>query len=149
MQFFTAEANACRRLKRRGLLLTRFPEQIPASLPTGVHHANYVPLSEVLPHAAVLVHHGGIGTTAQALRRGCPQLVMPMTFDQPDNAVRIARLGVGRSLALSVFTADRVAEELEILMDSDNVAEACRSVACRFEETDPVTHTCEFIKAVA
>ena len=47
-------------------------------------HFDYTPLSHVLPGAAALVHHGGIGTAAQGLASGRPQLVMPMTFDQPD-----------------------------------------------------------------
>jgi hypothetical protein len=49
----------------------------------------------VLPHCAAIVHHGGVGTLAQGLAAGVPQLVMPMGFDQPDNATRSSALGVG------------------------------------------------------
>ena len=59
---------------------------------------DYVPLRRLLPHAAALVHHGGIGTTAEALRAGTPQLVVPLAHDQFDNAARVAALGVGASL---------------------------------------------------
>ena len=71
-EFFEAAVDACRRIKHRGLLLTRFPEQIPNVLPPGIHHSTYAPLSDILPHAAALVHHGGIGTAAQAMRAACP-----------------------------------------------------------------------------
>jgi UDP:flavonoid glycosyltransferase YjiC (YdhE family) len=63
-------ALALSRSGQRGILLTQFPEQLPATLPNGVRHFNYVPFSRVLPCAAAFVHHGGIGTTAQALAAG-------------------------------------------------------------------------------
>ena len=148
-RFFRAGADACRRLGRRGLLLTRFAEQIPDPLPFGVRHAEYAPFGSLLPRAAALVHHGGIGTAAQALRAGCPQLVMPMAFDQPDNAVRLQRLGVGSYLRPSRFTGMAVARELETLLGSEVVARACRAVARRFVGIDPVARTCDLIEAAA
>ena len=148
-RFFRAGADACRHLGRRGLFLSRFAEQIPEPLPPGVRHAEYAPFGSLLPRAAALLHHGGIGTAAQALRAGCPQLVMPMAFDQPDNAVRLARLGVGRYLRPSRFTGMAVARELAALVGSEDVARACRAVASRFEGIDPVTETCDLIEAAA
>lgn len=86
---------ACGRLGRRALLLSRYAEHVPAPLPAWAHHAPWAPLGQVLPRAAALVHHGGVGTLAQAFAAGVPQLVVPFGFDQPDNATRVARLGVG------------------------------------------------------
>ena len=149
VRFFEEGADACRRLRRRGLLLSRFAEQIPDPLPSGVRHAEYAPFGSLLLRAAALVHHGGIGTLAQALRAGCPQLVMPMAFDQPDNAVRLARLGVGRYLRPSRFTGLAVARELDELLGSEDVARACHAVASRFEGIDPVAQTCDLIEAAA
>ncbi len=146
-RFFQAGADACRRLGRPGLLLTRFPEQLPDPLPAGVRHADYAPLSRVLPRAAAIAHHGGIGTAAEALRAGCPQLVMPMTFDQPDNAVRLERLGVARTLWPGAVDGRGAARALDALLGSDDTRTACRDAARRFEGTDPVTRTCELIEA--
>ena len=148
-RFFQAGADACRRLGRRGLLLSRFTGQIPDPLPPGVRHAEYAPFGSLLPRAAAIVHHGGIGTAAQALRAGCPQLVMPMAFDQPDNAVRLERLGVGRYLRPSRFTGLAAARELDALLGSDDTARACRAVAGRFDGIDPVARTCDLIEAAA
>ena len=147
--FFAAAAEACRRLGRRGVLLTRFPQQLPTTLPAGVRHVAYAPFSAVLPHAAALVHHGGIGTAAQALAAGCPHLVMPMTFDQPDNAARLERLGVARSVRPAAFTGDAVARALDALLGSADVARACGEIAGRFAGIDPVTRTCELIEEMA
>lgn len=114
-----------------------------------MRHAEYAPFGSLVPRAAALVHHGGVGTLAQALRAGCPQLVMPMAFDQPDNAVRLERLGVGRYLRPSRFTGMAVARELDALLGSEDVVRACRSVAGRFVGIDPVAQTCDLIEAAA
>ena len=148
-RFFQVGADACRRLGRRGLLLTRFVEQVPRPLPSGVRHADYAPFRWLLPRAAAIAHHGGIGTAAQALRAGCPQLVAPMTFDQPDNALRLERLGVARTLRPAAFTARAAAGALDALLESDDTARACRAAARRFEGVDPVTRTCELIESAA
>ncbi len=98
-KFFAAAAQACALSGRRGILLTRFPKQLPAKLPEGVKHFDYVPLSGLLPRAAAMVYHGGVGTCAQALAAGIPHLITPMAHDQHDNASRVARLGVGVELS--------------------------------------------------
>ena len=69
--FFAASAEACRLSSRRGVLLSRHRDHIPADLPPGVVHADYAPFSELLPRCAAVVHHGGVGTCAQAWRPGC------------------------------------------------------------------------------
>jgi UDP:flavonoid glycosyltransferase YjiC (YdhE family) len=144
--FFAEAAEVCRLLGQRVLLVTRYPEQLPATLPQGVLHCPYMPFSQLLPRSAVLVHHGGIGTTAQALAAGIPQLVMPMSHDQPDNAARIARLGVGRSLPPKRFRAPAVARLLGELLGSPTVAARCKEVARNFEGADPLGEACRRIE---
>lgn len=60
----------------------------------------FAPFGPLLRHAAVLVHHAGIGTMAAGLRAGLPQIVFPSAHDQPDNADRLHRLGLAQVLAL-------------------------------------------------
>jgi rhamnosyltransferase subunit B len=144
--FFAEAAEACRLLGRRGLLVTRYPDQLPATLPDGVMHCPYIPFSQLLPRSAALVHHGGIGTTAQALAAGVPQLVMPMSHDQPDNAARVVRLGVARSLPPHRFKAPAVARLLDELVNSATLAERCREVARNFHGADPITEACRLIE---
>ena len=125
--FFAVSAEVCRRMQRPGLLLTRFPEQIPAHLPESVRHFQHVQFSSVLPRSAVLVHHGGIGTVSQALRAGIPQLISPGNFDQPTNAACACRLGVGSSIKREHYTAERVERKLQQLLADKSVRERCRS----------------------
>ena len=147
--FFRAAVDACRRLGRPGMLLTRFREQIPAELPEDVRHFDYVPFSRILPRAAAVVHHGGIGSTSQGLRAGVPQLLMPMSHDQPDNAARVARLGVGDWLPPATFRGPRVAAKLERLLASAEVKRCCADVAGRFAGVDPFAEACRVVEEIA
>ena len=147
--FFEASVDACRRLGRRGVLLTQFRDQVPAYLPDSISHFAYVPFSQVLPKSAALVHHGGIGTTAQALAAGIPHLVMPMAHDQPDNAARLVRLGVARSIRPRAYKAPEVAKSLAELLGSPAIAERCCKIARRFDDVDPLGEACRIIEQLA
>ena len=145
--FFQAAADACQRLGQRGLLLTRFPDQVPASLPDGVRHVDFVPFRWLLKRSALLVHHGGIGSMSQALAAGVPQVIMPMAHDQFDNVARVERLGVGRSLPMKRFRGPALAETIRGLLDDSAVAGRCRDVAARLADADSVEQACDEIEA--
>jgi UDP:flavonoid glycosyltransferase YjiC (YdhE family) len=128
-EFFEAAIDATARLGRRAILLTRFPQQLPTSLPEHVRHFEFVPFGWLLPRIGAAVHHGGVGSTAQGLAAGRPQLLMPLGFDQFDNAARVKKMGVGDWLLPRQFTGARVAERLGRLLESAEVAQACKRVA--------------------
>jgi rhamnosyltransferase subunit B len=147
--FFRSAVNACQRLGRRALFLTRFAEQIPANLPPTVRHFSYVPLAPLLPRCAALVHHGGMGTAAQAMAAGVPQLIMALAHDQFDNGDRIKRLGIGDWLTPRWFTGRRVARILSSLLESPSVRSACQAIAQRLELRDGMERTVTAIEAWA
>lgn len=148
-RFFASAVEACRLLGRRGLLLTRFSAQVPGDLPPGVRHAEYVPFGWLLPRAAALVSHGGVGTMAQALAAGIPQLVMPTAHDQPDNAERLLRLGAGAVLLPGRFRGPRVARALEALLRSEQIRSACREIADRMARSRPLEAACAVVEGMA
>lgn len=129
--FFAESVLACQQMGRRGLLLTQDAAQLPAPLPPGLAHFAYVPFGALLPRVAALVHHGGIGTTSQALLAGTPQLVRPMGFDQFDNAHHVMTLGVGRQLLPRRYRAPAVARTLEALLGDATLPARCAEVAQR------------------
>jgi UDP:flavonoid glycosyltransferase YjiC (YdhE family) len=146
--FFAAAIGASQALGHPAILLTRHRAQLPASLPPGVTHRSYIPLHELLPHAAALIHHGGIGTTAQGLAAGLPQLVMPMSHDQPDNALRLRRLGVGDALSPAQFTGPRVAAALDTLLRSETTLTRSRELAAQCDP-NALDHTARAIEDAA
>ncbi|MBY0526425.1 MAG: glycosyltransferase [Gemmataceae bacterium] len=147
-EIFAESVAACRTLGRRGILLTRFKEQLPANLPDGIRHFDYLPFGELLPRVAALVHHGGIGTLAQALAAGIPQLVVPFAYDQPDNAARLERLGVARTVPHDTYAASLVAPALRELLDSPAVASQCRVLAQRLRDARPLEEVAQALEAL-
>jgi rhamnosyltransferase subunit B len=130
-EFFQTAANVCEQLGRRGVLMTKYPDQLPKRLPASVRQFGFVPFSKLLPRAAALVHHGGIGTCGQGLACALPQVVMPMAYDQLDNGTRLARLGVGAVVPQEKFKTTRVAATLGAMLNSAEVLERCREYASR------------------
>jgi UDP:flavonoid glycosyltransferase YjiC (YdhE family) len=145
-RFFQESVMACELLGYRGVLLTPYAEQIPPTLPATVLHADYVPLGRLLPRCRALVHHGGIGTLAQGLSAGVPQLVTPMAFDQFDNAERLYRLNVGRSFRPNTYEASAVAGALADLTTNPRVAAACNRVAALVRNDRPLGVACDEIE---
>jgi UDP:flavonoid glycosyltransferase YjiC (YdhE family) len=144
--FFDAAVGTCKLLGARGVLLSRRREHIPPNLPPEVLHVDYAPFSELLPRCAALVHHGGIGTSSQAMAAGIPQLVTPMAHDQPDNAERLRRLFVAHSLPAKRFKPKRAAPLLVDLLGSPVVRKAGATVRKRMQDADGIGRTCDLIE---
>lgn len=126
--FYITSVNAALQLKTRAILLTGdVPEQrLPNPIPDNVLLLDYLPHSFIFPRAAAIVHQGGIGTTARALHSGRPQLVMPYSHDQFDNAHRVKKLGVGTKIFRQSYTADNCSRSLHSILAPGPVAGAKR-----------------------
>jgi rhamnosyltransferase subunit B len=145
-QFFRDCIEACQLLGQRGILLTQHPEQLPAELPEGIQHFSYLAFSKVLPRALALVHHGGIGTTAQAIAAGIPQVIRPMAHDQPDTAARVEKLGIGANLSPKKFNAASLAEKINTLITSQAVLDRCKVYAEKIHPDQSLSDTCAIIE---
>ncbi|WP_371831826.1 glycosyltransferase [Massilia cellulosiltytica] len=141
--YFRDAAAAATRLGRRAIFLTPHREQVPADLPPSMLWQDYVPLRALLPQAAALVHHGGIGTTAEALRAGTPQLVVPLAHDQFDNGARVTALGVGASLPAGRLNERRLVRALDGLLAAPGLAARTRAVAARFPPGGGIDKVCD------
>jgi rhamnosyltransferase subunit B len=138
-QFFAVAQAACHRLGRRAIFLTKDRTQITAQLPDSILWQAYVPLAALLPRAAAIIHHGGIGTTAEALRAGTPQLITPFAWDQFDNGARIAALGVGQVIPARKLHPRTLARSLNALCNSESIRAQCARQATHFDSPyDPV-----------
>jgi UDP:flavonoid glycosyltransferase YjiC (YdhE family) len=117
-QFYEISAQAAKLLGARAVLLIGDdPRNRPKEpLPDSICIAHYAPYSVLFPRVELVVHQGGVGTTAQCLRAGRPMLIMPYSHDQPDNARRMRRLGAARSMQRASYTAKRVASVLRTML---------------------------------
>jgi UDP:flavonoid glycosyltransferase YjiC (YdhE family) len=147
-RFFQTAVDVCQMLGRRGVLLTKFPEQLPTALPPTMVALSFEPLRTLLPRCAAFVHHGGIGSSSQGLAAGVPQLVRPLAFDQPDNAARLERLGVAEVLGPRAFTTQRASAALERLLTDMAVAERCTELAARCDGGAARRAACDVLESL-
>jgi rhamnosyltransferase subunit B len=147
-EFFVCALAAVEKLGRRAIFLTGERNQVPPRLPVSVLWQPYVPLSALLPHAAALVHHGGIGTTAEALRSGTPQLIAPFAWDQFDNGARVASLGAGMMMGARRMRPIALQHKLGALTNRDTFRARCSLLASRFTPAHDLTALCRKIEQV-
>ncbi|HEU4579862.1 MAG TPA: nucleotide disphospho-sugar-binding domain-containing protein [Polyangiaceae bacterium] len=128
---FFAQAQRCRALLDRPAVFLSPRHAAQSIREDQILSLDYADLSVLLPHAALLVHHGGVGTTARALEAGIPQIICPHGYDQPDNAARIVDLGVGAVADVSDSSAEVWANAGRELLESESVAATLRVLSIR------------------
>jgi UDP:flavonoid glycosyltransferase YjiC (YdhE family) len=143
--FYEESAKAAKILGLRAVLLIgRDPRnRLRVTLPEGSIAEEYAPFSELFPRAAAIVHQGGAGTTAQALRAGMPMCVVPFSHDQPDYARRCERLGVARVVPRGSYRARRVARKLEWLLSEPGCRAAANLIALEIAGEKGVSAACD------
>lgn len=146
--------NCLRRgLKRRGkkrleCLTSSAPRRLESWPRAEVECSAYTPFRRLLPQAAAVVHHGGIGTCVASLAAGIPQVIVPLAFDQFDNAERSERLGVARRVPRLWFRPKRVARLAEELMNSKETAARCRRWQAKMDSEAALQRACEALEGL-
>jgi rhamnosyltransferase subunit B len=144
--FLGAAVAACKSLGIRSVLMCHDRSQVPASLPRSIHTMQYAPFSWLLPRSRALVHHGGIGSCAQALQAGIPQVTVPRGYDQFDNTWRIERLGVGRGISHRGLDGGSLAATLGQVLSDEGVARAARTVQTRMDPVAGRDKVCDVVE---
>ncbi|MGA8162820.1 MAG: glycosyltransferase [Acidobacteriaceae bacterium] len=149
--FYEQSAAAAERLGQRAVLLVGADDRnLPKrKLPDTICVARYAPYSKIFPRASVLIHQGGIGTTAQALRAGRPMLVMPYSHDQPDNARRVRRLGLAEVLSRKAYKAQPAAELISRLLSDPTYQTRATAVAAQVRAENGTAAACDALEAAA
>lgn len=149
-EFYRDSVEAARILGIRAVLLAGMDlKNRPVEpLPDGIAIFDNVPYSRIFPSAALVVHHGGIGTTAQALRAGKAMLVVPFAFDQPDNAFRVNRLGVARTIPRHRYSGFRAAKELKILLENQKYSMKAQAAGMAVRSENGLEAACDAIEEI-
>ena len=124
-------------------------QPIPRNLPGSVLAVPYAPHSLLMPRALVNIHQGGVGTTAQALRAGKPQVVVPFAHDQPDHAARIARYGLGKTVFRDACNEKTLTKALTTILNDPTIATRAAAVGQQVQAEDGVASACAVIEALS
>ncbi|MBB5034759.1 glycosyltransferase [Prosthecobacter vanneervenii] len=144
--FYSVAAELVERISSRAVFVIRQGDQVPDNLPDTIHTTTYVPFSLLLPHVSVCVHYGGMGTLSQCFAAGLPQIIVPMVFDQFDNAHFVESLGAGLQLNLNRWS---VANALPLLMrclEDEGIRRSAKECAERLRQRKPVSELAEWLE---
>jgi UDP:flavonoid glycosyltransferase YjiC (YdhE family) len=143
-----AIVDAVERAGVRAVLITGFGGLRGTDYPASVHAVSTVPYHWLLPRIRGLVHHGGAGSTAAALRLGVPSMAVPFGFDQELWGAQLHRLGVGPApLPAAALTAETLAQALRTLCETPSFAPRARAVAQTLAREDGIDRAVQLIRA--
>jgi UDP:flavonoid glycosyltransferase YjiC (YdhE family) len=129
-----------------GLSRRELPESA-AIRETDLHFTGDVPHSWLFPRCRAVIQHGGIGTTAQALRCGRPMLIEPYCNDQHFNGERIAALGVGAAVDHRLLTPENLADALARYVLTGEARSAAGDLGRAIDAEHGLTRACDLIEA--
>jgi rhamnosyltransferase subunit B len=143
--FYEVSAKAAIDMGMRAVLLigTDSRNKPKEKLPDSICVAEYAPYSKLFSSASVVVHQGGVGTTAQCLKAGRPMLIMPYSHDQPDNARRMKRLGVAKVIQKADYKPKRVNRKVRRILDDQCVRLKAQEIANQLRREDGVKTACD------
>lgn len=146
--FFDIGIETAKRLDRRAVVLYGRDMPRPKNLDDNIAAFEYAPYSLVFPQAVCIVHQGGAGTTGQALRAGVPQLIMPFSHDQPDNAARCRRLGVAEILPRERYTTETATAAIRKIIWNRRYSPKAAEAAAIVRRENGTRTACDAIEAI-
>lgn len=133
---------------RRGVVATGWGGLAAHDLPEHVYALEAAPHDWLFPHMAVVVHHGGAGTTAAGLRAGIPTVICPFFGDQPFWGRRVASLGVGpQPLAQKTLSAEKLADTLMAVADDKAMQGRTSTLGALIRSEDGIGRAVALIEA--
>jgi sterol 3beta-glucosyltransferase len=115
---------ALQKAGKRGIIHTGWAGLRAENLPKEIFLLDFAPHDWLFPRMAAVIHHGGSGTTAAALRAGVPSAIVPHFGDQPYWGRRVYELGVGAApIPRHKLNSDRLAKAIQAMVNSPSMKE--------------------------
>ena len=108
-----------------------------------------VPQTNVLPLVDLVITHGGNNTTTECFHFGKPMVVLPVFWDQYDNAQRVAETGFGRRLATYDFDDGELPDAVDGLLANQPLRRRMATLAASIQARGGIRRGAELIEAVA
>lgn len=125
---YRAAAEACKKIDMPCLLVGKDLAKL-ADPDKNIQALDFAPFGWVFPRASLIIHHGGLNTTAEALRAGVPSLVVPHAYDQFDNAIRTQHMGVTCRINVNKVTAESFATVLEKMLADSQMHQKAHAIS--------------------
>ena len=109
----------------------------------------FLPQPAILPQVDLVITHGGNNTVTEALHHGKPMIVLPLFWDQVDNAQRIDETGFGRRLATYEFRDEELTDAIDELLADRALAGRLAAMSARIQATSGTVRAADLIERVA
>jgi MGT family glycosyltransferase len=106
---------------RHRFIVSMGPQAAELTLADNMVGAEFLPQTKVIPQVDLVITHGGNNTTTESLHFGKPMILLPLFWDQYDNAQRVDELGLGIRLATYSFTDEEMTGALEKLLGDNEL----------------------------
>ncbi len=109
----------------------------------------FLPQPAILPQVDLVITHGGNNTVTEAFHHGKPMIVLPLFWDQVDNAQRIDETGFGRRLATYDFRDEELSDAIDELLDDRALARRLSEMSSRIKSGNGTVRAADLIEGVA
>jgi MGT family glycosyltransferase len=128
-------------------VVSKGPQHELIELAPNMTGAEFLPQPAILPRADLVITHGGNNTVAEAIHFGKPMIVLPLFWDQHDNAQRVAECGFGVRLSTYEFEDEQLHEAIDRLLATENPR--LREASTRLRASPGKVHAAELIQELA
>jgi MGT family glycosyltransferase len=129
-------------------VVSKGPRADEFDLPDTMWGEARVPQTNVIPRCDLVITHGGNNTTTEALHFGKPMIVLPLFWDQYDNAQRVQELGFGVRLPTYAFEDDELRDAVDRLSSDDDLRSEMAALGRRIRLADGTRRAADLIEAV-
>jgi MGT family glycosyltransferase len=134
---------------RHRVIVSKGPQADLIDLRDNMWGEELVPQPAILPLVDLVITHGGNNTTTESFNAGKPMIVLPLFWDQYDNAQRIAELGFGARLDTYGFRDDELTSAIDRILADDPLRERMAAISARLQANPGTVRAADLIERVA
>ena len=130
-------------------IVSKGPQHAEYELADNMVGAEFVPQTRIIPEVDLVITHGGNNTTTESLHFGKPMIVLPLFWDQYDNAQRVDELGFGKRLATYAFTDEEMFDALDALLGDTDLRTRMAEMGKQIQSRNGLVVGADVIEGVA
>ena len=130
-------------------IVSKGPQHASFEVAQNMYGAEFLPQTKIIPQVDLVITHGGNNTVTEALHFGKPMIVLPLFWDQYDNAQRVSETGFGVRLETYAFTESDLTGAIERLLSDSALRERLATASARIQNADGIKVGADVIEAVA
>jgi MGT family glycosyltransferase len=131
------------------VIVSKGPQHELFDLADNMTGAEFLPQTSILPQVDLVIHHGGNNTTTECFHFGKPAVVLPLFWDQYDNAQRVDELGLGVRLRTYSCTGEQLAGAVDRLLSDAALSKRLAAMSARLQASPGTARAAGLIERAA